>query len=94
MNNEPLVGGGKLVRLNKGLGVESVPGAKRGLIVRSAVSYAYGEKRRAGRYQLTQRVVKGTDLWHVKRLTPAELPHHNDAQGWDDLRTREGCPSY
>jgi hypothetical protein len=23
-----------------------------------------------------------------------KLPHCNDAQGWDDLRMRRGCPGY
>lgn len=71
---ENLVGGGRLVKIEggSGLGVEGVPNAKRGLIVQSASSHAVsGDIHGAGRYQLTQRAVEGTDLWRVKRIEPA-----------------------
>lgn len=70
MIHEPLIEGGSLVRVigGSGLAVEGVPGSKRGLVVHSALSSANGDRYSRGRYQLTQRVIAGTDLWRVKRL--------------------------
>ena len=75
MRSEPLVGGGKLVALSRGgVGAEAVPGAKRGLVVQSASIHAGpGPVSKSGRYRLTRRVIAGTDLWHVRRLKPAEF---------------------
>lgn len=74
MNRERLlVGGGYLVRIHGGSGfaVEGVAEAHRGMVVQSAFSYLDGQHHRRGRYRLTQRAVKDTDLWRVVRLTPA-----------------------
>jgi hypothetical protein len=70
--SEPLLGGGKLVKLNdglgSGLGAEGVPGAHRGMVVYSASSHLVGGQREHGAYRLTRRVIRGPDLWHVRRL--------------------------
>jgi hypothetical protein len=73
MNREELVGGGYLVHVvgGSGLAVEEVPSAKRGLVVQSAYSHLDGTERRAGRYVLTQRAVRGSDLWRVRRVAPS-----------------------
>ncbi len=65
---EKLIEGGSLVRVHggSGLAVEGVPGARRGLVVTSALSFVDGSRRRSGRYRLTMRAVAGTDLWRVR----------------------------
>ncbi len=72
MLQETLSNGGKLVKVTggSGLAVDGVPGARRGLVVESAVSCANGDGRQRGRYKLTQRATAGTDLWRVARCAP------------------------
>jgi hypothetical protein len=66
--SEPLIEGGKLVRLWNGrLGAEGVPGAKRGLLVHSASTHRVSGGHASGVYVLTKRVMRGSDLWYARR---------------------------
>jgi hypothetical protein len=67
--SEPLIEGGKLVRLWNGrLGAEGVPDAKRGLLVHSASTHRLSGRYASGAYVLTKRVIGGSDLWYVRRV--------------------------
>lgn len=93
MNAEQIHEGGRLVRVHggSGLAVEGVPGARRGLVVHSAISHRDGEGWARGSYRLTQRVVSGGDLWHVRREGPVPAEESGAGRGLlraDDPRAR------
>ena len=65
--SEDLIGGGTLVSMRgAGLAAEGVPGAKRGRVVVSGSAHASDGRMWHACYRLTQRAVRGADLWRVR----------------------------